>query len=69
MFKKKFIIINELIINLNIYLYIKIFISVYGISWTINIKFNLPSALTMINLVSVNKEKFLDRKASCVNKN
>ena len=69
MFKKKFIIINELIINLNIYLYIKIFISIYGISLTINNKFNLPSTLTMINLVSVNKKKFLDRKASCVNKN
>ena len=69
MFKKKFIIINELIINLNIYLYIKIFITLYGISLIINIKFNLPSTLTMINLVSVNKKKFLDRKASCVNKN
>ena len=69
MFKKKFIIVNKLIINLNIYLYIKIFITLYGISLIINIKFNLPSTLTMINLVSVNKEKFLDGKASCVNKN
>ena len=43
MFKKKFIIVNKLIINLNIYLYIKIFITLYGISLIINIKFNLPS--------------------------